>query len=188
MHRWSRWCLVGTLGLTLLATGSGGTVSASQPARPGDSGQEAGETAERITPPVDYSGVIAAMRDEIPKILANTGTVGATVALVDRNQVVWTQGFGLADKATGRSVTADTLFHIGSLSKTFTAVAVMQLVQRGKVKLDAPLARYVPEFRLLPRYRNNVITHVVPRIGSIPLQKLQPEDLDTFYAHLLRDG
>ena len=37
-------------------------------------------------------------------------------------------------------------------------------------------------------YRNNVITHVVPRIGSIPLQKLQPEDLDTFYAQLLRDG
>ena len=37
-------------------------------------------------------------------------------------------------------------------------------------------------------YHNNVITHVVPRIGSIPLQKLQPEDLDTLYAQLLREG
>ncbi|MEI8084549.1 MAG: serine hydrolase domain-containing protein, partial [Actinomycetes bacterium] len=107
---------------------------------------------------VDYSGVIATMRDEIPKVLATTGTVGATVALVDGDRVVWTEGFGFADKATGKPVTADTLFHIGSLSKTFTAVAVMQLVKRGKVKLDAPLARYVPEFRLLPRYRNNAIT------------------------------
>ena len=59
---------------------------------------------------------------------------------------------------------------------------------------DYLLERWLPtkQSQLRPStfssYRNNVITHVVPRIGSIPLQKLQPEDLDTFYAHLLRDG
>ena len=59
---------------------------------------------------------------------------------------------------------------------------------------DYLLERWLPtkQAQLRPStfssYRNNVITHVVPRIGSIPLQKLQPEDLDTFYAELLRDG
>lgn len=59
---------------------------------------------------------------------------------------------------------------------------------------DYLLERWLPtkQSQLRPStfssYRNNVITHVIPRIGLIPLQKLQPEDLDTFYAHLLRDG
>ena len=59
---------------------------------------------------------------------------------------------------------------------------------------DYLLERWLPtkQSQLRPStfssYRNNVITHVIPRIGSIPLQKLQPEDLDTFYAHLLREG
>jgi integrase len=59
---------------------------------------------------------------------------------------------------------------------------------------DYLLERWLPtkQARLRPStfasYRNNVVTHVVPRIGSISLQKLQPEDLDTFYAQLLREG
>jgi CubicO group peptidase (beta-lactamase class C family) len=55
-------------------------------------------------------------------------------------------------------VTKDTLFHIGSVSKTMSAAAVMQLVQQGRVRLDAPLARYVPGFSLRPRFPNSVIT------------------------------
>src|SRR5207248_5497658 len=57
-----------------------------------------------------------------------------------------------------KRTTADTLFHIGSVAKTFTAAAVMQLVERGLVDLDAPLSRYVPGFSLRPRFRGNVIT------------------------------
>ena len=59
---------------------------------------------------------------------------------------------------------------------------------------DYLLERWLPtkQSQLRPStfssYRNNVITHIAPRIGSIPLQKLQPEDLDTFYAQLLREG
>jgi integrase len=59
---------------------------------------------------------------------------------------------------------------------------------------DYLLERWLPtkQAQLRPStfasYRNNVVTHVIPRIGTIPLQKLQPEDLDTFYAQLLREG
>ncbi|MFN8185389.1 MAG: serine hydrolase domain-containing protein [Candidatus Nanopelagicales bacterium] len=106
----------------------------------------------------DYSGVLATLDSEIPQILEDTGGVGLTLAIVDGQKVIAAKGYGLADRDAGTPVTADTLFHIGSISKTFTAAAVMQLVEQGKVDLDAPLSRYVPAFSLLPRYKHNVIT------------------------------
>ena len=108
--------------------------------------------------PTDYRGVIAKLSAEIPHLMKAGGTVGLTIALVDGDRTVWRRGFGWADRARKVPVTADTLFHIGSVSKTMSAAAVMQLVQRGLVKLDAPLARYVPRFSLKPRFRNSVIT------------------------------
>jgi CubicO group peptidase (beta-lactamase class C family) len=106
----------------------------------------------------DYAGVRATLSREIPKLMREAHTVGLTIALVDGDRTVWARGFGSADRATGRPVTADTLFHIGSNSKTMTAAAVMQLVEEGKVDLDAPLSRYVPRFKMLPRFPGNVVT------------------------------
>lgn len=106
----------------------------------------------------DYSQVIATLDREIPQMMADDATVGLTLALVDGQNVIATRGYGYADREAGTPVTPDTLFHIGSVSKTFTAIAVMQLVEQGKVNLDAPLSRYVPEFSMLPRFKNNKIT------------------------------
>jgi CubicO group peptidase (beta-lactamase class C family) len=78
--------------------------------------------------------------------------VGVSIALVDGNHTVWARGFGMANRAKKMRVTAETLFQIGSTSKTMAAVAVMQLVEQGKVDLDAPLSRYVPGFKMLPRF------------------------------------
>lgn len=107
---------------------------------------------------VDYSSVVATLQRDIPPTMQAAGVVGLTIALVDGPRVVWTQGFGSADREAGRPVTADTLFHIGSLSKTFSAIAVMQLVERGLVDLDKPLSTYVPGFSLLPRFKDSEIT------------------------------
>lgn len=115
-------------------------------------------TGAPTTQQVDYSQVTRTLRREIPQIMAQAGIVGATVSLVDGDRVIMARGFGWADKAKARRVNAETLFHIGSLSKTFAALSVMQLVERGKVDLDAPMTRYVPELRLLPRFPGNTIT------------------------------
>ena len=106
----------------------------------------------------DYRGVLARLNAEIPQLMKAGGTVGLTIALVDGDRTVWRRGFGWADRARKVPVTANTLFHIGSVSKTMSAAAVIQLVQRGLVKLNAPLARYVPGFALKPRFHNSVIT------------------------------
>lgn len=68
---------------------------------------------------------------------------GLSVVVVQNGKVVKAQGYGLANVEQSSPATADTIYPIGSLSKQFTAVAVMLLVQEGKVKLDAPLSQYL---------------------------------------------
>ena len=59
---------------------------------------------------------------------------------------MFSKGYG--DLSEGRPVTGHTQFYVGSLTKTFTALAVMQLVEQGKVELDAPVQNYLPWFTL----------------------------------------
>ena len=81
---------------------------------------------------------------------------GITVALIDaENDFTWTQGFGFADIATRERVNELTLFGLASISKTFTATAVMQLVEAGKIDLDKPVVDYLPGFSTLPDFEGN---------------------------------
>lgn len=100
----------------------------------------------------DFSRVRETLSTEIPEMMHASHAVGVTIALVDGEKTVWARGFGMANRAKKVPVTAETLFQIGSTSKTMAAVAVMQLVEQGKVDLDAPLSRYVPQFKMLPRF------------------------------------
>src|SRR5215467_11450829 len=72
---------------------------------------------------------------------------GLSLGIVQGTHIVHLHGFGTAD-ASGRLVTPQTPFIIGSMSKSFTALAVMQLVEAGKVELDVPVQRYLPWFRV----------------------------------------
>jgi CubicO group peptidase (beta-lactamase class C family) len=106
----------------------------------------------------DYAGVVATLSREIPQEMDAAHVMGLSIALVDGDRTVWARGFGWANRSGRVPVTANTLFHIGSSSKTMAAAAVMQLVQQGRVDLDAPLSRYVPGFSLLPRFPGSTIT------------------------------
>jgi CubicO group peptidase (beta-lactamase class C family) len=72
---------------------------------------------------------------------------GLALGIVQGDQIVHLQGFGIADPS-GRAVTAQMPFNIGSTTKSFTALAIMQLVEVGKIELDAPVQRYLPWFRV----------------------------------------
>jgi CubicO group peptidase (beta-lactamase class C family) len=106
----------------------------------------------------NYARALATLSREIPGMMRASHTVGLSIALVDGDRTIWARGFGWADRSARVPVTRNTLFYIGSTSKTLAAAAVMQLVQQGRVDLDAPLSRYVPQFKMLPRFRGNVIT------------------------------
>ncbi|MDQ3061755.1 MAG: serine hydrolase [Acidobacteriota bacterium] len=72
---------------------------------------------------------------------------GISVALVDGSQMVWQQGYGFSDRKAKTPITADTVFRVGSVSKLFTDIAVMRLVEQGKLDLDAPVTNYLPDFK-----------------------------------------
>ena len=85
------------------------------------------------------------------------GIPGAALVIVQGDQIVHLKAFGVAD-ATGRPVTPQSPFFTGSTGKSFTALAIMQLVEAGKIELSAPVQTYLPWFRVADADASKVIT------------------------------
>ena len=68
---------------------------------------------------------------------------GASIAVIENGRIAWARGFGLADLASGRPVTADTLFQAQSITKTLTALATVKLLAAEEIALDEPVNRYL---------------------------------------------
>ena len=78
---------------------------------------------------------------------ARDSIVGASVVVLHDGQVVARHEYGLADRASGKRVDQQTIFHYGSITKTLTAIAIMQLRDRGRLSLDDRVTSYIPELR-----------------------------------------
>lgn len=89
-----------------------------------------------------------AFRSAVAQVLDDTGVPGAGIALVRQDGIEWEGGVGLADREAGTPVTADTGFRVGSISKTFIALALVQLSEDGWVDLDAPIEEIAPEITI----------------------------------------
>lgn len=89
--------------------------------------------------------------------MAATQMPGLALAVVKRDAVVYLKAYGRADRS-GRPVTPQTPFVIGSITKPFTALGIMQLVEAGKIELDAPVQRYLPWFRVADPSASKAIT------------------------------
>lgn len=94
----------------------------------------------------------------INKKMSQAGIVGLGAAIVVNQQVVWSKGYGYADKARGLPFTPDTVMNVGSISKTVTGVAMMRAVQDGKLSLDEDINAYLPFKVVHPRYPAERIT------------------------------
>ncbi|MFJ7179380.1 serine hydrolase domain-containing protein [Streptomyces massasporeus] len=132
--------LLGTvLGTTLLTT----TAVLTAPAH-------ADTAAVRDTATLDRP----ALRESLDAV-HEAGMYGVFSSVRD-GRAAWTGASGVADVATGRPVTPDMRQRVGSISKTFTAVGIMQQVERGRIRLDAPVGDYLPD--LIPGERGREIT------------------------------
>ena len=91
-------------------------------------------------------------RDElqpaIERFVKQENVPGLAIAIVENNRIVYAQGFGVIRLGSTDKVTDRTLFQIASTTKPFVATAIMQLVEKGLIDLDAPLVKYLPYFRL----------------------------------------
>lgn len=113
---------------------------------------------------VDYGPTIQKITALIGDRMAASKIVGLGIALVDGQKVVWQQGFGYADKAGEVPAAPDTVFELGSISKPLTAIAVMQLAERGKLDINRPVTNYVPEFGIQSRFKGVDASSVTTRL------------------------
>ena len=104
-------------------------------------------SGQTVAATAGYAQVAHTMRIEIEQQMKEKRLPAVAIAIVDGQKTVWAEGFGFEDAHHQRPATAHTVFRVGSVSKLFTDMAVMQLVERGKLDLDAPVTRYIPEFR-----------------------------------------
>jgi CubicO group peptidase (beta-lactamase class C family) len=109
--------------------------------RPGDSDLTPAEGTSTATP--GFAAIDRFVRSEMDA----QRIPGLALGIVHGDRIVHVRGFGEAD-SSGRAVSPETPFIIGSLSKSVTSLAVMQLVEAGKVDLDASVQRYIPWFRV----------------------------------------
>ncbi len=106
-------------------------------------------------------------RAEVDKLFAafNTHTPGCAVGLAHQGSVVLQAGYGMADLERNVAITPSTVFESGSVAKQFTAAALMLLAQQGKISLDDPMRKYLPE---LPDYGAALtIRHVISHLSGL---------------------
>ena len=104
--------------------------------------------AQPSTPATEkYAATAKLLEQYINRELADKGIPAISIALVDDQKIVWAKGFGFADVEKKKPATADTIYRVGSLSKLFTDIAIMQLVEQGKLDLDESVTKYLPEFK-----------------------------------------
>jgi CubicO group peptidase (beta-lactamase class C family) len=135
----------------------------------------------------------AAIDAFVLKQIAANGIPGAALAVTQNGRIVLAKGYGSAGNT--RPVTAQTQFMIASLSKSFTAIAVMQLVEAGQINLDHPVQTYLPAFELADRNTASSITvrHLLNQTSGLsdlgfPEMRLpQPSTIDE-RVRTLRDA
>jgi serine beta-lactamase-like protein LACTB len=125
------------------------------PAVPGGAGDEP-----------DHAAAIAATRELAEEIVGEGLLPGLSVALVAGDRVVWSAGFGHADPERGVPASGTTVYRVGSISKLFTALALMQLVEKGAVDIDRPLADYLPDLGLVNPFHDQAGPVVVRQLTS----------------------
>ncbi|MEL6590473.1 MAG: serine hydrolase domain-containing protein, partial [Bacteroidota bacterium] len=111
------------------------------------------------------------LRPYIEKQMKKRNIQGLSIALVDDQEVVWAEGFGYANVEQQQKADENTIYRVGSISKIFTAMAIMQLVEDGKLDLDAPVSDYIPEFKPKSHFDTNIpITtrHLLTHQSGLP--------------------
>lgn len=104
----------------------------------------------------DYRPVVAVLREFILHEMEDKHIPALSVALVEDQTILWAEGFGFADPDKKIPATPQTLYRAGSVSKLFTDIGIMQLVEQGEIDLDAPMTRYLPGFQPLNPFQKPI--------------------------------
>ncbi|MCP5051197.1 MAG: serine hydrolase [bacterium] len=127
----------------------------------------AGDSGEAAT--LDLDNVRAKLDKMLPLYKKNFEVPGMVVGILKDGKVVYSNALGVRRLGSDRKMTTRSLFHMASVSKPFVATAIMQLVEKGKIKLDGKLVEYLPYFKLADqRYKDITIRQMLSHSSGIP--------------------
>ncbi|WP_219838168.1 serine hydrolase [Paenibacillus sp. R14(2021)] len=183
----SRWIMGAVLSLCLLLASCDDNKAPAEPAAVPITAPTAAIDSSSNDAPITYE---VTRKDASEKADLLTKTYGANsvqYAMIDHGRIVVSGQSGKNDEQGQKPLTKDTMYGIGSTSKMFTTVAVMQLVDQGKIDLDTPVVQYIPEFTMKDeRYKQitprMLLNHSSGLNGSSGTDAVLFEDNDT-YAH-----
>lgn len=107
------------------------------------------------------------IEENVPLAMEKARMPGFSIAVVDHGETIYSEGFGLRDTEQVLPATADTLFGIGSITKSFVAVAIMQLVEAGEISLDDPVSAHIPFELGMPEHPIR-IRHLLTHSSGVP--------------------
>ena len=151
------------------------------------------DSTHRVPADDAAAAVVAKYRKRIPELMAEQGIPGLAVALVDKDRTVWLAGFGRLDDGGSAPVNADTIFSVQSMSKLFTATAVMQAVAAGRLDLDEPITTYLPGFTVHSAFEEHperkitlrmLLSHTAGFTHEAPIGNNNELDPGEFDAHV----
>ena len=112
---------------------------------------------------------VAKIETLVEKTMTENEIPGYALGIVKDGKIVYTKGFGVERVGGDKPVTPHTVFGTGSVGKTATATAIMQLVAEGKIDLDAPVTDYLPYFKLADeRYKDITVRHLITHRSGLP--------------------
>lgn len=156
-----------------LALSWNGRYGASEPRTTNDPKTTTAKLAEHE----EVASAIRLLEAWIETNMAYRGLPGLSIAIVHDQDLVWARGFGYADRDKQTPATPDTIYRIASISKVFTSTAIMHLRDQGKLKLDDPVEKYLPWFKIKtasadapPITIRHLLTHTagLPREAAFP--------------------
>jgi len=130
--------------------------------------------------------------DAIDRAAVASTTPGFVIGITDRNRTLKIGAYGYANLKSKTRVTPETLFEIGSVSKSFTAISFIQLFDEGRFDPQEPVTKYLPWFALKSKYRaitgHDLLTHTSglqnyrADLSSVPFAALSVHDFEPSYA------
>ena len=122
-------------------------------------------------PLVDYTYTVDYSEHRIQQLMKHSHLPSVAIALIDDQDIVWQEAFGLANIEEEILATTDTAYKLWSVAKVFTAIETMRLVEEGLIDLDAPITDYLPDFSIQSRFPDVepiTIRHILTHHAGLP--------------------
>ncbi len=111
---------------------------------------------------------IAQLDEYIARHMRETGAPGLTLALANRDGLIRVSTYGFSDSKAGLRVVPETMFEIGSISKSFVALALLQLHEEGKLDLNKPITEYLPWLKINSKFEPITTHHILTHTAGLP--------------------